>query len=683
MKTMPANLAGRLRNTPLPLTSGLLPLFEAVINSIHAIEDIDASTDRGHIRIEIERDQTRELPFDGDKKRGPDTHPDILGFKIIDTGIGFTDDNMESFRTLDTDYKANRGCRGIGRLLWLKAFKHVAIVSVYSAPDGQLRQRSFLFDSQSGISKEQDAKVDAGMKRKTVVHLAGFNPRYRDNSRKTTPVIGSCILEHCLWYFVRKGSAPKITVTDQDEHIDLDDVFEGHMHSSAVTEPLVIKKQSFELIHVRFRSGTRSSHAYTLCAGNRPIDEEKLAGKIPGLYGDLTDQSGGFTYMCYVTSPFLDEAVLPQRTGFNVLDTADGVLSSTEISKADIQAAVISKATDHLAGYLEQSQAKVKERVDCYVATKAPRYRPILKRIPPEKLDINPEASDKDIELLLHKHLTDIETRLLADGHDIMAPKALENEDEYRKRLQEYLDAAEDIKKSDLANYVSHRRVIIDLLEKAIQRDGDGKYQREDLIHGLIMPMRQTSDDLLFESFNLWLVDERLAFHNFLASDKTIASMPITGSKSGKEPDLLALRVFNNPILASDSTAGPFASLTVVEIKRPMRDDAAEGEDKDPVEQCLGYLERIREGKVTTAQGRPVPNADSLPGFCYVLCDLTPSVIDRCRKHGMTRSHDGMGYFHYNQNFHAYIEVISFDKLVGESKARNRAFFDKLGLPAN
>ena len=31
------NLNGRLRNTSLPLSCGLLPLFEAVINSIHGL----------------------------------------------------------------------------------------------------------------------------------------------------------------------------------------------------------------------------------------------------------------------------------------------------------------------------------------------------------------------------------------------------------------------------------------------------------------------------------------------------------------------------------------------------------------------------------------------------------------------------------------------------------------------
>ena len=92
--------------------------------------------------------------------------------------------------------------------------------------------------------------------------------------------------------------------------------------------------------------------------------------------------------------------------------------------------------------------------------------------------------------------------------------------------------------------------------------------------------------------------------------------------------------------------------------------------------------ERIRNGKVSTASGRPIPKSEDIPGYCYVLCDITPSVEQRCKMHGLTPTSDRMGYFGYNPNYRAYIELISFDRLVNAAKERNRAFFDKLGLPA-
>jgi hypothetical protein len=49
----------------------------------------------------------------------------------------------------------------------------------------------------------------------------------------------------------------------------------------------------------------------------------------------------------------------------------------------------------------------------------------------------------------------------------------------------------------------------------------------------------------------------------------------------------------------------------------------------------------------------------------------------------LTSTNDHLGYFGYNPNYKAYIEVISFDQLLNSAKERNRAFFDKLGLPAS
>ena len=135
------------------------------------------------------------------------------------------------------------------------------------------------------------------------------------------------------------------------------------------------------------------------------------------------------------------------------------------------------------------------------------------------------------------------------------------------------------------------------------------------------------------------------------------------------------------PILVNDDKNLPLASIVVVEIKRPMRNDAASGEQKDPIEQALGYLDRIRKGEVQTASGRPIPRSEDIPGFCYVICDLTPTVQHRCKLLNLTVTSDYLGYFGYNSNYKAYIEVVSYDRLLNSARERNRAFFDKLGLP--
>src|SRR3989337_1537020 len=96
--SMDTNLPGRLRNTSLPFNNGLLPLFEAVSNSIHSIEEAGLSPDQSKIAIEILRDPHTKFDLqDEQKKRGPEASANIVGFKIVDNGVGFNDANMKSF----------------------------------------------------------------------------------------------------------------------------------------------------------------------------------------------------------------------------------------------------------------------------------------------------------------------------------------------------------------------------------------------------------------------------------------------------------------------------------------------------------------------------------------------------------------------------------------------------------
>lgn len=681
--SMETNLKGRLRNTSLPKSHGLMPLFEAVVNSIHSIEELGLNSEEGRISIEIVRQPQGQLNLqDGKKMPGREALENIMGFKITDNGIGFDDANLQSFQTLDSDHKADKGCRGVGRLLWLKAFKKVSVTSTYQNAESQ-RTRLFSFGATKGVGPVTTDNAAAGTPRQTCVHLDGFVEMYRDASFKTADTIASSMFEHCLWYFVRSGGAPTITIHDNGETINLDHIYDDHMHTSAESESFDIKGHGFDVTHVKLRTHSTQSHQIAYCAANRLVKEEGIAGKIPGLYGKIKDEEGEFVYVCYICSEFLDENVRSERTGFDIMEEQGDLLAGTELSLKDIRESVIGKAATHLGGYLEDNKQRGRERVEQFVAHNAPRYRPILSRIPETDLLVDPNISDKQLDLMLHKHLSDIEAKLLTDGHDFMQPALADNIDAYKEKLVAYLKTAEDIKKSDLANYVSHRKVVLDLLAMAIERQSDGTYAREDLIHNLIMPMGRESNELLPESCNLWLIDERLAFHNYLASDKTLRSMPITDNDETKEPDLCALNIFDNPILVSEDQQPPLASIEVIEIKRPLRNDAAQGEEKDPIEQSLGYLERIRNGRVLTAKGRPIPSAQDIPAYCYILCDLTSSMLKRCKIHNLTRTSDGLGYFGYNDNFKSYIEVISFDRLVHAAKQRNRAFFDQLGLPTN
>lgn len=94
---MQANIANFVRQEiNVPQSRPLLPVFEAISNSLDAIDERGGV---GTIRITVERDADL---IDG--ARGlPHT------FIVEDDGIGFNDDNIDGFNELNSDRKAQKG----------------------------------------------------------------------------------------------------------------------------------------------------------------------------------------------------------------------------------------------------------------------------------------------------------------------------------------------------------------------------------------------------------------------------------------------------------------------------------------------------------------------------------------------------------------------------------------------
>lgn len=450
----------------------------------------------------------------------------------------------------------------------------------------------------------------------------------------------------------------------------------------------------FELTYIKARNPSLSNHEICYCAASRLVKKVNITNKIPGLYKRITDQHGVFAYMCFVTSPFLDERVRSERTGFDIEDSrSESKQSQASLLHAndhaidddvvfdDIDKIVLEKISEKLGDTLAESQQTGRQRVETFVDNNAPKYKSIMRHYP--NLSVDPDTTDKELDIILYKRLSDLEVEVISNGHDLSIPKEDEPFEDYSKRLHDYLAMVSDIKMADLASYVSHRKVVLDFFEEVIQQHRDGKYSQENIVHRLIMPMQVESDEIKLESANLWLIDERLAFHNYLASDKTLKSMPITDSEETARPDIVSLGVYDNPLLVNNGKQLPLASITVIEIKRPMRNDFSEGEADNPIEQALAYVKKIRAGETKTKDGRIIPQSESIPAFCYILADLTPTMETRAQNAGLTVTSDHMGYFGYNPARNAYIEVIGFDRLITAAKERNKAFFDRLGLPSN
>jgi hypothetical protein len=232
-------------------------------------------------------------------------------------------------------------------------------------------------------------------------------------------------------------------------------------------------------------------------AQTRVVIEENLTGKIPGLYGRLKDETAAeFTYVCYLSSDYLDTHVRADRTGFDISERFAGATLENDISLEDIRSGVLGEVEGLLSGALAAARDEGKARVNEFVSKHAPRYQPVLARLESLDVTVDPSIKNSDLELLLHRSLQKLEADAIAEGQAVFAEAGSTPLEDYQERLAQYLDTLKDINQSDLAAYVSRRRVVLDILSKLIRYSEQGRYSREDAIHSLLIPMRIDSNEI-------------------------------------------------------------------------------------------------------------------------------------------------------------------------------------------
>jgi hypothetical protein len=181
----------------------------------------------------------------------------------------------------------------------------------------------------------------------------------------------------------------------------------------------------------------------------------------------------------------------------------------------------------------------------------------------------------------------------------------------YQTQMDGFFEKFEDLDQTALAQYVIHRRIVLNLLEQALRRDDDtGRYQLEAVVHRLIHPIRKGSDEIEFEEQNLWILDDRLTYHDFMESDKELRVSDCLENKSQTRPDLLV--VFDRTLTFREGR-DLTTSFVIVEFKKPDRRSF----ERSPVAQVYDQVRDIRAGKFKDRNGRPVEGTSK---------DLQPSV---------------------------------------------------------
>jgi len=673
------SIEGKLRNTRLPKSNCLFPLYECIVNSIHAIEDnqLLLSITQGYIKIYFKREseQTSLISNDGNFSK-------IASIEVVDNGIGFDRKNFQSFLTSDSTHKINRGSKGVGRFLWLKAFDSVEINSIYQENESLLTRNFFFTKKGVESSKQQQSESKKSSKLETKVILRDLLSPYRAEFPQTIEVIGRRILEHCLSYFLLE-SVPQITLYDGEDSFCLNEYFLEHTKVFGDQEEFYVEEIQFKLRGLRFYRGTGTDHTVFYCAHQREVFSDLLASYLIDLDKGqkLRDENDHlFVYYACVFSDYLDDNVSADRTKFMFAETTKPILKELgEISQQEINECVTKLVNKVLSPYLEKVREDKQSRIQEYITKTAPQYRPLLKYSSDQLTQIAPKISDQKLDLELHRVKYELEKRLKQEGQEIIEDqdKNFAKFPDYRKKYSEFLEKYNDFGKSKLAEYIVHRKTMLDIFDQHLNRNKTGKYSLEEDIHEIIVPMRTTSNDIDYQQQNLWIIDERLAYHQFLASDEPLNKIKDLSNTSQDKPDIL---IFDNPIAFVDGETENYSSVVIIEFKRPMRNDYTEQIKKNPITQVIDYIDSLQSGSMEDHHGRLIRVTNQTPFYAYIICDLTPNLVKQAKFNDFTETPDRRGFFKFHKEYNSYIEIISFSKLIIDAKRRNQVLFEKLNL---
>jgi hypothetical protein len=657
---MQIDIKGKINEKRLSFNNTLLPLYEAIVNSIQAIEE-DSATKTGIIEIDIIRSNQKEIDFGK-----TDVLPEIVDFQIKDNGIGFNEKNYESFNFAHSTYKFSKGGKGIGRFTWLRAFNKAEIESRFFENDSW-HLRKFNFElTKTGIEKHNLDKVNGKAERYTIVKLKGLKEEYKKWCNNNAEDIALKIIEHCFIYFLNKN-CPRILINDFGKQIVVNDLFNLFTKGQVKTKKLSLRQNEFKLNLVKLYSNKLDNKIH-YCANTREVLDDKISIDIPELDNFLYDNEGkAFSIAIYVEGEFLDKNVNDERT--TITFSKGDIDYPDQTTQEELRKAITEKIYSEFTEQIEQLSitrvAKVKEFVNQH-----PRYKQLLKYKSNELKRIPSTLSDEKMELELFKIQQSLELEVKKEATAVL--KFIDSEEDREKFTQNHQELYHkiiEVGNSKLSEYVIHRKLVLDLFQKLLNEKATEK-----AVHNLIFPLQTLSDEIGFEDHNLWMIDDKLSYHKYLASDKKFKKIEPTNSTSDERPDII---VFNRPFAFSNDNK-PYESIVLIEFKRPMRDDYSD--DENPILQINRYAREIIEGEAKDKHEREFDFRKNTPIYAYIICDLTKKLKAYAKDSGFRPLPSGDGFFAFNDNYNMYIEIMSFDKILNDSRERNRVLFDKLNI---
>jgi hypothetical protein len=659
---MRGDIVNRVKRFPKPSSAAeaLQPVFEAVSNAFHAVEDAfgDQYQARGQITVSITSPRS----------------PSEIEIVVTDNGVGLEPKRFEAFYTTDTDFKMPRGGKGVGRLLWLDAFEVIKVVSVYRDAERTFRRSfTFVLQSEDQITKETNEETGEAPTGTAITFKGLRGAAYQGKFPGQAPTIVRHFGSHFFADFIL-GKAPRVTVDvagtatefpREIESLRIEDRGEASIPTAEFGE---LKLASF-ICHKSASANFDGLHQIHLVANGRTVTTRKIDGLVGvGRFGPEDDH----VYHGCVTGEFLDDRVNQERTQFNFDESIieEIVRVCAEKARGDALSGEVSEFDTVRLGTM-------RDFVEEYPTFGFEEAQQLLARAP--KNAVKPEQFAQaliPIRIRRDKERNDrIQTIVeqLSSSGEIPA--------NFATAVRQATDDIRAEEQRQLAEYVLRRKIVLDVLEVLIRKireraNGSQDFQLEETLHQFICPMKLRGDDparVESSDHDLWIIDERLTFTKYFASDVPFTQI-VAGQQGTRRPDLLVYEQIHG--LGAEGE-DPLKRIMLVEFKQPGRRDY--DERYSPQNQLLEYINRLRSEEIVDYRGARVRVAPDCVYYCYVVADIVGKL--EVHTNGWRTTANGRGrMLDLSGKLNGVIEIIEWADLLKDARLRNHAFLHAAGL---
>ena len=661
MPSLNVDLVKRVERLPKPTRTAdaLIPLFEAISNSIHSIQSRHKgnAASRGKIHVQILKARGRKP----------------LTITVQDNGSGLDQKNYNAFITTDTDNKIEIGGKGVGRLLWLDCFKKIEIDSHY-ASGSTVRRKSFRFtlSNSDQIDDYKDIPASNSQDCGFRVTFSGLKENgYSARFPKRLAYVFQHLTSHFLATFIG-GKCPEIVVDCDGEIRTYPKEVDNYIYKTIEINPLSTETYGdFRFVMMECdkvaSSDLKGTHFIHFIAHDRTVHSQKIDGKLGIKYFGDDDR----VFHACIFGKFLNSNVNQERTSFTFEDSI-------------IENIVNDVCMPHIKTFLSAPIGKQKATQKVKIGKIVNTYPSVAFGSPEELHRYIPlgELADDAIYGHLSREryrrdekqaakIRSVLSRLKGDKIDF---------DEFDKVISEAAAALEETSQKSLAEYIVRRKVVLDFLKILVRKvrldTKDSSYQREEALHAFICPMRISTVGASAEvkeaaSHELWVIDERLTFAQYFSSDMAFDELA-KAYASEERPDLIVFDRVHGLRQSEDASR-----VLLVEFKRPGRSDYTD--DENPQHQVERYVKRLLSGTVMDIAGRPVRLKPDTVFYCFIIADRVGKMDEWTYTWSPTA--DGRGRLYQPRNgFNGSIELIEWDSLIADADERNRAFFDRAGI---